>query len=421
MSGHGGAVNIAVQKGGCSAEESHGIVRPGPLPATAIRHVRRRIAFIDYFPTHYRRGLYEELSRRMTADFYFYADERERYWNRKLPLVQDGDFRRVELRRLRIAGEPFMPGIVGTLRRERYDAVVKSLNGRVMLPLTYLTAQSRGVAFVLWTGMWFHPRTVFHRISRLPTESLYRHADAIVAYGEHVRRFVALTRGVDADKVYVAGQAVDAAPFAAVEPRFDKTVAEILYVGQFEERKGLAFLLDAFDRLRREGLPARLRLIGNGSMEEAIRRKGACNDAIELVGHVAQHDLPAHLARARCLVLPSITTSLDREPWGLVCNEAMHAGIPVVASDAVGAAAGGLVRDGRNGFVVPEKSAEALAGALRRLVADARVAEEMGASARTDVRVFDHRRMADGFEAAIDHAITARSGRPMRPRREWPS
>jgi hypothetical protein len=49
--------------------------------------VGRHIAFIDYLATHYRRRLYEELAQRMDVDFYFFADERERYWNRKIPLV----------------------------------------------------------------------------------------------------------------------------------------------------------------------------------------------------------------------------------------------------------------------------------------------------------------------------------------------
>jgi glycosyltransferase involved in cell wall biosynthesis len=373
------------------------------------RLVRRRIAFIDYLPTHYRRALYEELGRRMDADFYFYADERERYWNKALSLVGDGRFRRVELRRFRIAGEAFMPGIVRTVSAKRYDAVIKSLNGRVMLPLTYFTARARGVAFVLWSGMWYHPRTPFHRVSRVPTEWLYRDADAIVAYGEHVRRYVLQAPGVDAEKVFVAGQAVDAAPFAAVRPGFDTDVAEVVYVGQFEERKGIEFLLDAFAMLRNEGVAVRLRLIGNGSMEDEIRVRTAASDAIEIVGHVPQERLPAQLARARCLVLPSITTNLDREPWGLVCNEAMHAGIPVVASDAVGAAVGGLVRDRWNGFVVHERDSHSLASALRRLVQDAHLAREMGARARTDAAAFDHRRMADGFEAAVEHAVAARS------------
>src|SRR4030095_15508624 len=120
------------------ATDAHGIVIVRFRSSSAIgRLVRRRIAFIYYLPTHYKRALFDDSGRRMDADFYFYADERERYWNKALSLVGDGRFRRVELRRFRIAGEAFMPGIVRMISAERYDAVIKSLNGRVMLPLTY--------------------------------------------------------------------------------------------------------------------------------------------------------------------------------------------------------------------------------------------------------------------------------------------
>ena len=324
--------------------------------------VRRRIAFIDYFATHYRRRLYEELARRMEVDFYFFADERERYWNRKIPLVEAGEFRRVELRRYRVAGEAIMPGLVLELSARRYDAVVKSLNGKLMLPAVYLASRARDVPFVLWTGMWHHPRTSFHRLTRPVTEHVYRSAEAIVAYGEHVKRFLTDTSGVDPGKVYVAGQAVEAERFTAAQPARNGS-AEVLYVGQFEERKGLTHLLDAFAAL--PDLPAKLRLIGNGSLEPQVSRRAAQDPRVELVGYVPQERLPAELARSRCLVLPSITTDLDREPWGLVVNEAMHAGLPVVATDAVGAAAGGLVEDGRNGFVVPEGDVVCAGGATR--------------------------------------------------------
>jgi len=362
----------------------------------------RRIAFVDYFPTHYRRTLYEELARRFEADFYFFADGRERYWNQRIPLVREGEFRRVELRRFRIAGQAVMPGIALALRSQRYDAVIKSLNGRLMLPLTYGAARASGVPFVLWTGMWMHPATVVHRLSRPLTEAVYRGADAIVVYGEHVRRFVAATPRVAPEKLFVAGQAVDADRFRGVQPRVDGSAPEILYVGQFEERKGLRYLLDAASRLG--GAQARLRLIGNGSEEHALRASAARLDNVEVVGHVAQADLPAQLARSRCLVLPSVSTKLDREPWGLVINEAMHAGLPVVATDTVGAAAGGLVRDGENGFIVPERDPEALAGALRRLAADQQLARRLGERARVDAAAFTHARMADAFSDAIEYA-----------------
>ena len=362
----------------------------------------RSIAFVDYFPTHYRRSLYEELARRFDADFYFFADERERTWNRQIPFVAQGEFRQVQLRRFRIAGQAVMPGVVRAVAAKRYDVVIKNLNGKLMLPLTYGAAQSRGVPFVLWTGMWMHPQTAVHRVSRPLTDAVYRGAQAIVVYGEHVKRFVLETPGVVEQKVFVAGQAVDADRFAAVRPSTNGSVPEVLYVGQFEERKGLSYLLDAIASIN--DIPVRFRLVGNGSGEAVLRARAAELNNVEIVGHVPQADLPTELARSRCLVLPSVTTALDKEPWGLVTNEAMHAGLPVIATEAVGAAAGGLIRDGENGFVVPERDAEALASALRRLVTDGALAGRLGRRARIDAARFTHARMADAFEAAVEYA-----------------
>ena len=245
-----------------------------------------------------------------------------------------------------------MPGLALALHPRRYDAVVKSLNGKLMLPLVYGASRARGLPFVLWTGMWHHPRTGFHRVTRPLTRHVYRAAEAIVAYGEHVERYLVETADVDASKVFVAGQAVEPERFAAVRPARNGE-AEVLFVGQFEERKGLADLLDAFAELG--DVRARLRLVGNGSLEPEVTRRAAQDPRIEVVGYLPQERLPEALARARCLVLPSITTALDREPWGLVVNEAMHAGLPVIATDAVGAAAGGLVRHDSNGLIVPER------------------------------------------------------------------
>ena len=101
------------------------------------------------------------------------------------------------------------------------------------------------------------------------------------------------------------------------------------------------------------------------------------------------------------LVLPSIQTASFREPWGLVVNEAMLQRTPVVASDAVGAAAGGLVRDGRNGFVVPAGDAGALATRLRALAADGALRAELGAAARDDASAYTPAAWAAGMGRAL--------------------
>jgi glycosyltransferase involved in cell wall biosynthesis len=365
-----------------------------------------RVAFITNLCPYYRRPLFEVLGQRFETSFFFFSEGEERYLGPALKHDPSGLPVR-NVRRVSIAGSPLLVGLHSELRPENYDVVVKCINGRLMLPFTYHLARRRALPFVLWSGLWHHPRTLAHRASRLWVEHIYRGADAIVTYGDHVRRFLAAVPGVTAEKIYVAGQAIDSAPFDNVTPNFPEP-ARILYVGQLEESKGVRELLTAFSAIKRNGDGVVLRLIGTGSLVGKVRAAASAESGIEVLGYTPHDAIPGQLAHARCLVLPSVTTRWGRETWGLVINEAMAAGVPVITTDAVGAAAGGLVQDGRNGFVVPEKTPDALAAAMSRLVSDASLAETLGARARVDVAKFDYSRMADSFADAIEHAVTAR-------------
>ena len=365
----------------------------------------RRVAFITNLCPHYRRPLFELLAERFDVDFYFHSDGSESYLSREMRTGSEyGVFDTVELRRMKIAGQPILPGLAQRLTPKRYDAVVKCLNGRLMVPFVYGLAKIRGLPFVLWTGMWHHPQTFAHVLTKPITERVYRGADAVVVYGEHVKRFL-VASGVRPEEVFVAGQAVEASRFAGVEG-VTSDEARALYIGQLEPRKGLDDLLEALRLIR--DVPLQLRLVGSGSLEDELLAAATRDPRVELVGYVPQDSLPRELAQARCLVLPSVTTERHREPWGLVVNEAMSAGIPVIATDAVGAAAGGLVVDGRNGLVVRERDSTALAHALRGLAADAERARRLGAQAREDVTRFSYQAMAEAFELAVERAIQVR-------------
>jgi glycosyltransferase involved in cell wall biosynthesis len=106
-------------------------------------------------------------------------------------------------------------------------------------------------------------------------------------------------------------------------------------------------------------------------------------------------------ASAELTVVPSIPTPRFREPWGLVCNESMHQRRPVVATSAVGAVAGGLVRDGENGIVVAPGDARALRGAIDTLISDAGLRERLGAAALDGVRSYSYDAMLAGFDRAL--------------------
>jgi len=108
-------------------------------------------------------------------------------------------------------------------------------------------------------------------------------------------------------------------------------------------------------------------------------------------------------------VLPSIRTATFSEPWGLVVNEAMLQRTPIIASDAVGAVAGGLVRDGRNGLVFPAGDANALAARLRALTGSAQLRERLGTSGREDALALTPAAWARGMGQALAAAGAGRS------------
>jgi glycosyltransferase involved in cell wall biosynthesis len=126
------------------------------------------------------------------------------------------------------------------------------------------------------------------------------------------------------------------------------------------------------------------------------------------VGPKPPEEVRNFCAAADVLVMPSIATASFREPWGLVANEAMNQATPVIATDAVGAAAGGLVRHERNGLVVPAGDASALAAAIRRMHDDPGLRTRLGAAARRDVQAYTFNAWASGMAAALASVGTSK-------------
>ncbi len=104
------------------------------------------------------------------------------------------------------------------------------------------------------------------------------------------------------------------------------------------------------------------------------------------------------------VVVPSVPTRDFLEPWGLVVNEAFHQGVPVIATDAVGAAAGGLVRHERTGLIVPNNDADALRTAIDRLRDDVPLRHRLGAAAREAVAAYTPQAWAEGMSRALASA-----------------
>jgi glycosyltransferase involved in cell wall biosynthesis len=144
---------------------------------------------------------------------------------------------------------------------------------------------------------------------------------------------------------------------------------------------------------------AHLCVVGDGPLLEKVRAHAP--PSVRFTGRVERSRLPAAYAAASFVVVPSIVTRRFLEPWGLVCNEAMMQGRPVIASAAVGAVPGGLVHHGATGMVVRPGDAAELATAMGILLEDRALVERMRPVARAAAAELTYERAADAFGDAL--------------------
>jgi glycosyltransferase involved in cell wall biosynthesis len=283
----------------------------------------------------------------------------------------------------------------------RYRAVVCPTGGRIAPLASWAGARRARVPLILWASLWAHPRSAAHALSYPALRRLYRSADAVVTYGPHVSAYVC-SHG--AKRVHVAPQSVDNEFWSSPDvnlpndPDWPANVeVTFLFAGRPTREKGLGVLVEAWSTSGLQAPTAALVLVGAGSTPPWVPAGGA------VVGleAVSQEQLRNFYAAADVLVVPSIPTRTFREPWGLVVNEAMNRGLPVISSDAVGAAAGGLVQDERNGLVVPAGEPVALAAALGKLASDPALRARMGATGHADVSSYTYDAWARGFSDAL--------------------
>lgn len=177
----------------------------------------------------------------------------------------------------------------------------------------------------------------------------------------------------------------------------------ILYFGRLIKRKGIDYLIRAFARISNEIKDVNLVIVGDGPERDNL--KELCSDMklknVLFTGFISEKDKPAYFLLSDILVCPSITTDLPEE-WGLVVNEGMSVGTPVIVTKAVGCAYE-LVKSGVNGYVVPEKDLEALYIAIKNLIDFNSLRTKMGKmSMKTILEEFNYYNLYKGVREVIE-------------------
>jgi glycosyltransferase involved in cell wall biosynthesis len=164
---------------------------------------------------------------------------------------------------------------------------------------------------------------------------------------------------------------------------------DVLFLGAFDERKGVPQLLEAWPEVRRAHPAARLTMIGTGPLAERVAWFAAGDDHVSVVVDPPRAEIHAALRRAAVLVLLSQPTATWREQVGLPLVEGLAHGCAVVASSETGLATW-LAAHGH--AVLPPSAAP---DAIGTAVADALAARRPAASVRADLPEVDGRLEAD--------------------------
>lgn len=382
-----------------------------------------RVGMISPEPTPYRAPLFDRISREPDVDLtviYAAATVAGREWTveprhraivlagRSLPLV----------RRLLHHDYPLSVGVWRELRRGRFNVLVVAGWSTFASQAAIAWARLHRVPYIITSeSHLLDPRPAWVRaIKRLVLPRIVRpaagylvtgtlSARCIATYGGREERIGRMANTVDVDALTL--QAEDLRR-RREELRTSLGIAPgevaLMHCGHIDVLKGVDVLVDAAARARATGPPLRLLLVGRGAFQsEAARRCRAAGLPVSMPGFLSGADLLSAYVAADVFVLLSLT-----ETWGVVVNEAMAAGLPVVLSDRVGAAADLLV-SGENGELVPVGDVATTAAAIARIAEDDALRAHYGARSREIVASWGYEPSITAFVEAVRTAVSARA------------
>lgn len=298
---------------------------------------------------------------------------------------------------------------VGLLTRDRPDLLV-SLYAEPTFVAGWWAARTAGIRvafrYLPTFDSWVPRSPLKERLKR----ALFTRADGFKTPGPAGRAALE-AYGVDPERIHTVTQSIDVEHWQEgrerSRPHRDQLRAEFgalgttyLYVGRLWRGKGVDDLLAAYERLA--DFDTSLLIAGDGVDDLAFRalarERGLRN--VRFLGFRDHDDLPRVYAAADALVFPTLG-----DPNGLVVEEAMASGLPVISSEA----AGDIrlrVPEGVAGFVVPPANPQLLADRMRIIALDPSGTRTMGEAAAVIASARAHDRYADDFERFVERVLT---------------
>lgn len=358
----------------------------------------------------YRIPVFNEIAKKLGQQlrvFFMGESEKRRYWKIYREKIR---FCYCVLPGILLQGkcsEPyfFNPTVLYKLLRYSPEIIIISGYSQLSSFLALLYARLFRKRLILWCESNKYDQRYNHPLKEAYKRWFVKNCTEYIVPGRASFEYLTLL-GADESKICTAPNAVDNDFFADAcdKNRNSREVFKqskgypkeiILYVGRLIDKKGIFDLLKAFQLLSRNQLKLGLVLVGSGEGEEQYRK--FCKEQniknVFFAGFVHQDDLPAYYAASDVFVLPT-----HSEPWGLVLNEAMASSLPVVCSDAAGAACD-LIVNGENGYTYKKGNIAELTEALSKTLNSSK--ESFGMKSYEIIQNYSPEKCALGFLRAI--------------------
>ncbi|MEK7465645.1 MAG: glycosyltransferase family 4 protein [Patescibacteria group bacterium] len=387
-----------------------------------------KLAFFTSHPSEYNGPLFKSLARHSKIDLTVYygwdfgvkeTHDLESGVNIKwdIPLLEGYRYKFLNNWAIKKTSSNFLgiinPGIIVELFRNRYDAII--VHGYTHLSDWFCFFG----ALITGTPLIFRGETLVRPNQSLWTKALkfmalkplFKLTKACLSIGSKSGEFYKYY-GVPADRIFLTPYSVDNDFFINQNSKYKPHQTElkkelnlpvdlpvVIFMGKLIHRKRPEDLLKAFSQLK-NGL-ASLVFVGDGDLRSALTeyvQEFHIRNAV-FTGFISQGMMPKYYALGDIFVLPS-----DGETWGLVVNEAMCSGLPVIVSDAVPSVYD-IVKDGSNGFIYPCGDVERLKNSLELLVNDRGKINAMGKKSLELISKWNYGACVTGILRALESSV----------------
>jgi glycosyltransferase involved in cell wall biosynthesis len=373
-----------------------------------------KVALIHNIISPYRVPLFEGLSEHPFIDLFVYfcaKTHKERQWS--IPQSNKYNYEILSGVTLEFLGIIYHinPSIILKLIKEKYDVIIIGGGTDFTTQAAFITSHLLKTPMILWSEGTSGTQSLLGKIISPITRYITRHATACIAASTSAKDFF-IANGACPEKVFIPPNTVDTEFLKKESLEYSMRKNElkrklgvkndkiILYVGQLIRRKGIGYLLFGYKKLKEEYADVGLAVVGSGPLKEELMKICQTENIkdVYFFGFVQQKELPMYYSLADLFVLPSL-----RETFGLVINEAMACGLPVITTKAVGAR--DLIIQRESGFIVDEANADQLYLAMREITSNEELSSKMGEKSLEIVeREYNIEQAVKGFVSAIEYA-----------------